>query len=105
MVFARLITAGIVRAIFVGGPEITAGCGAVFVDGAMSVFADAAAKGRAFILVFNLSALHAAIGGVQIYSEFYRYLPYSIGFSFAPIKGDAKRRATGAAAKAWMLFV
>ena len=64
MAFASLVTAWLVSAVFIGSREIATWSGTIFVNSAVSVFADATAQSGAFALVFYLGALHAAIGGI-----------------------------------------
>lgn len=102
MSLAGFITTGVVVAIFVRGHKVAARSGTVFINAAMGIFANAATKSHTLDLMFDLGALHAAVSGVQIDSEFLGHPPDPVGLGFTPIKSNAKIRATGAATKAGM---
>lgn len=104
MAFAGLIAAGIVHPIFIRSRKSAARCGAIFIDRAMGVFTNATTEGDTFVLVFDLGALHAPVHGVQVHRQGGGDFPDPVGLGFAPIEGHAKKRATGAATKARMLF-
>lgn len=103
MSFAGFVAAGIVGAIFVRGHKVAARRGAVFVDRAVSIFANTTREAHALVAMFDFGAFHAAISGVQIDGKFDGNLPDAIGLGLAPIESDAKVRAAGATAEARML--
>lgn len=104
MAFAGFVAAGIVFAIFVRGHEIATRSGAVLVDCAVSVATDSSGQCDAFVLMFDLGSLHAAVCGIEVYSQFDGDFPDAVDLGLAPIKGNAEMSAAGTTAQARMLF-
>ncbi len=102
MGLSGFITTGVVFAIFVGSRKVAARSGAVFVNRTVGVFSDSSREANAFGVVFDLSALHAAVNRVKFGDVLWGHLPNPIGLGLAPVKGYSKVGTTGAATKTGM---
>ena len=101
MALARLITAGVMVAVFVGGGKLVAGSGALVVDLATHFPADLPFEGDTTQSFFLVGSLHPHFVGAGLLGELQGHGVRRVT-GFSPVEFNPEESAAGAAGPAGM---